>query len=351
MSKSLVTNSNPIAPLFPLAITSMSLGRAQQHDLKTKLTALSGLGVNGIELFYEDIKLPARQKSGDFSENVLEQAKNARQICDELGLDIICLQPFKNYDGRLDSKRHAQKLKKVELWFKICKILRTDIIQVATQFLGQGTTGEDDIIVKDLLELAQLGAAENPPIKFAYEAMAWGFYNDRWQDVWRLVQKVDMPNFGILMDTFHVAAKVWADVTTPTGLLPNHETRLQNDLKEFLQEVPVEKIFLIQVCDAERITPPLKPGHPWWLPTQKANMTWSRNARLFPYETAYDGYLPVEELVKSWIFDLGYRGWISLEVYHRDLTDPSPELPTQYAHRAVKSWETMVNRLRLNEVR
>lgn len=38
----------------------------------------------------------------------------------------------------------------------------------------EGTTGDEDKIVADIKELGELGLKENPPVRFAYEALAWG---------------------------------------------------------------------------------------------------------------------------------------------------------------------------------
>lgn len=47
-----------------------------------------------------------------------------------------------------------------------------------TKMLSNGTTGDVEKIVADLKEVARLGLVENPPIKFTYEAMAWGAHID-----------------------------------------------------------------------------------------------------------------------------------------------------------------------------
>lgn len=45
----------------------------------------------------------------------------------------MALQPFLNYDGLLDDGKHREQIVKLELWFKVVKILGTDLIQVPTQ--------------------------------------------------------------------------------------------------------------------------------------------------------------------------------------------------------------------------
>ncbi|KAK9452852.1 xylose isomerase-like protein [Dipodascopsis uninucleata] len=334
---------------FKIAIASLCLGRAKCHDLGDKLREAHLAGFEGIELFYEDIKLPAKKKGGDFYENLLKEAKIVRDLCDQYQLSVIALQPFKNYEGRLDRKRHQEKIEKLKFWFQIAKIVNTDLIQIPSQFLSEGTTGDEDILVADLTEVADLGAKRDPPIRFSYEPVSWGAHVDTWQDVWRIIQKVDRPNIGICLDTFHFAAKVWADITTESGIKKNADTVLKKNLEDLVSTVPVEKVYFVQLSDAERLDQPMNENHPWYAPSQKPNMTWSRNARLFPYENSLGAYLPVEEITRAWIFNWGYRGWISLEIFNRSTFATEASVPRSHAQRGIKSWRTMVQRLKLDQ--
>ena len=46
------------------------------------------------------------------------------------------------------------------------------------KMLSEGTTGDFDSIVADMKEVAIMGLQQNPPIRFVYEAMAWGAHID-----------------------------------------------------------------------------------------------------------------------------------------------------------------------------
>jgi 4-hydroxyphenylpyruvate dioxygenase len=339
---------------LPLAIPSMCLGRAVHHELEPKLKAAADAGFKGIEVFYEDLKVPARrsmqQTGATFEENLLRSAQNFRDLCDKFGLTIICLQPFKNYEGLVSRKRHAEKIAKLGVWFKLAKVLKSDIIQIPSCFWPETTTGDIEQIVTDLKELADLGGKQSPPIQFCYESMAWGAHVDCWQQAWEIVKKIDRPNFGMCLDTFQIAAKVWADVTAVSGKVENADEALENDIRAFVQEVPLEKIYYVQLSDAERIEPPLSPSHPWFTANQKPNMTWSRNARIFPFEQDRGGYLPCVRLFRAWLFEWGYRGWVSLEIFNRSMSDPDPSVPNNHAERGAASWRMMVKELRLDEM-
>lgn len=68
-------------------------------------------------------------------------------------------------------------------------------------------------------------------------------------------------------------------------------------------------------------------------------MMWGRNARLFPCETDRGGYLPVVELAKVIFDDVGYRGWVSLEVFSGSAAQEDESVPRNHAERARKSWD------------
>jgi 4-hydroxyphenylpyruvate dioxygenase len=257
---------------LPIAIASMSLGRAAHHDLETKLSAAASAGFKGVEAFYEDIKLPARAMPGNFEENLLESAAVFRGLCDKYSLHIVVLQPFKNYDGLRSPQRHREKIEKLRSWIKMAKVLRTDLIQIPSMFHQDPAvaTGDEDSIVSDLREVAEIGAKEG--IRFAYEVMAWGAHTDRWQDGWRITRKVDRENFGMCLDTYHILALTWGDCLTESGMRNGADERFRKDWEEFVSEVPVEKVYYVQLSDAQKLSPPLSESHEWWDPKMKPNM-------------------------------------------------------------------------------
>jgi len=119
-------------------------GRAWVHDLPEKLAAASHAGYTGVEMFWEDLVYAARQFVSDKEANDLTSlAKNegamlqashyARDLCDQNHLKIIVLQPFMNYEGQLDDEKHRQSIAQLKLFFKVVKVLGTDLIQVSTQ--------------------------------------------------------------------------------------------------------------------------------------------------------------------------------------------------------------------------
>jgi 4-hydroxyphenylpyruvate dioxygenase len=76
---------------------------------------------------------------------------------------------------------------------------------------------------------------------------------------------------------------MWADPATPTGKISNAGTVLKTSLEALVKTVKLNKVFHLQVVDAERMMEPLVEGHPFYVEGQPARMSWSRNARAFPF--------------------------------------------------------------------
>lgn len=239
-----------------------------------------------------------------------------------------------------------------DLWIPLARVLGTRVIAVPSSFLGEGECGGDEgVIVRDLRELADLGVAASEDddekkggedIIFAYEALCWGTHISTWEQSWEIVQKVSRSNFQICFDTFNLAGKVFADPTRPGGIQKNAEEEMEATLRRILERVDVRRIAYIQVVDAERLETPLIKGHEFYQEDQPARMSWSRNCRLFYGEEERGAYLPVYAILKTLLVDLGFEGYISAEVFHRDLGKDDRSVPEEFAQRAKRSWEKIV---------
>ncbi|PQE24466.1 3-dehydroshikimate dehydratase protein [Rutstroemia sp. NJR-2017a BBW] len=328
---------------FKPAISLISLGRAWVHDIIPKLDAAAHHGLNGIEIFYEDIEYLTKAESKSdrpSTDDLLHAASSIRTLCDERGLTIISLLPFFHYEGLKDREEHAKRIEKMKLWFKLAKILGTDIIQIPANFLPKEEITDDiDVVVKDLQVVADMGAKEKPIIRFAYENLCWGTYFDVWEAGWDIVEKVDRTNFGVCLDTFHIGGRVYADPSSSDGKTPNAENDIEKSIKKLVERMDVNKVFYIQVVDAEKMRDPLVEGHAFWVDGQPARMSWSRNARLFAGEVG--GYLPVEAITKAIIDGLGYKGWVSMELFNRSMSEEGSQVPDEHARRAAAAWEVI----------
>ncbi|KAJ5461908.1 uncharacterized protein N7458_003460 [Penicillium daleae] len=335
---------------YKLAIASHSLGRASVHDLANKLDQAVQYGYEGVEIFFEDLEMIAKSYPGGFTpDNQLRAASYIKELCEKRSLTVIALQPFLFYEGLMDEEQHRLKIEKLHIWFQLVKILGTDIIQIPSNFsFDEPFSGDKAKIVQDLMEVADLGLKETPVVRFAYEGMAWSPYVSSWEDVWEIVELVNRPNFGCVLDTFHIAAKVWADPSSPKGKRVNAEEELAASLAQMEKKIDVSKVYYIQVADAEFMDPPIGDSHPWVVaPNHPPRMTWSRNGRLFAFEEG--GYLPVLEISKSLVHGLGYKGWISLELFSRSIAEVGREVPEKHAKRGRDSWNKLAKSLELNQ--
>jgi len=335
------------------AIMSASLGRAWLHDFEYKVDQAAKAGFRGIEIFYEDLEYVARKIAGNDSpgsDQLLEAAKRCHVVCEKNGLEIIGLQPFLFYDGLKDSVQHDRLIHKMKLWLQIVKRLHTDTIQIPANFLPADQVTEDfDLIASDLRELADLGAAEQPPVRFAYENLCWSTRVNTWEKLWDIVQRVDRANFGVCLDTFNIAGAVWGDPASFTGKTPNADADLASSLQHLVEQIDVSKVFYIQVVDAERMSSPLVAGHPFHVDGNPPRMNWSRNARTFMYEEDRGAYLPSEDVAKAIILGLGYSGYVSMELFSRTMSEEGRRVPIEHAERGITAWHKLVDRLGLNK--
>lgn len=330
--------------MLKAAIATVSLGRSSAgHAIVQKLCEASAAGFDGVEIFFECLEDLAGAKSQhpwlEYRATLLAAAGKIRQVCDVQSLKVIALQPFVFYDGLVDTEARTQKIDLSKLWFELCHILGTDLIQIPTNFQSLGTTGDIDRITADLSLVASLGLQERPPIRFAYEGISWGTHIDTWEGTWDIVKRVNLPNLGLCLDTFHIAGRVWADPTTDSGQKAQADAALDKSLKRLVSDVDPAKIFYVQLSDAERLMPPLGKTHHFYVQDQKPRMSWSRNARLFPFETDRGAYLPIARICRAIFVQLKWQGWVSMEIFSQTLYDNRPETPRCHASRAARSWE------------
>lgn len=325
----------------------MSLGRAAVHELPEKLSQAARAGFKGVEIFYEDLEYVASAHGAITLGSLYEAAQETRRLCDANNLKIISLQPFMFYEGLTNREEHKEKIETLKIWLQLAKLLGTDLILIPSNFATENVSGDMNLIVQDMTEVAELGLRENPPIRFVYEGLAWGTYIDTWERAWEVVQRVDRPNFGACLDTFNIVGRVWADPASPTGKTPNADEDLRISLERLRRTMDIKKVFLMQLVDGERMRSPLLEGHPFYVKGQPSRMSWSRNARLFPYEQDRGGYLPVIHVARVILKDLGYRGWVSMELFSRTMWDPQATVPSEHAQRGINAWNKLQTELGL----
>ena len=122
------------------------------------------------------------------------------------------------------------------------------------------------------------------------------------------MRAIDRPNVGLCLDTFQTAGSEWADPTAVDGRLASFSADAwRNSLDDLAEEVPKEKIFLLQISDAYKPTKPLEDKTVDGMPPRGR---WSHDFRPVPPE----GYLPVVEVTAA-VLKTGFRGWFSMKVF------------------------------------
>ncbi|OCT52481.1 3-dehydroshikimate dehydratase [Cladophialophora carrionii] len=321
-----------------LAISTVSLGWHRTYTLKRKLQAASTAGFEGVELVITDLDAHAAQHKL----SRLEAASQIGALCSQNGLSIVSLASFDNFEGH-PTKRLSQRLDQAREWIALARALGTATIQIPSND-DPDAVGDEGVIVSELRALADLAMALDPeePVRFAYEALGWGTHVADWEESLRVVQLVGRPNFGLCLDSYHVLGRLWADPRARTGRRPGGDAALRTSLETFVEKCKREegvrnKIFYVQLSDAERMTPPILPGHEAYSGEKDGVHSWCTYGRLFPLEDDKGAYLPVGRVVEAWLRDSGWgdgNGW----GYEEECG------PEAWAARGRASWEKLKQR-------
>ncbi|KAJ5129522.1 uncharacterized protein N7515_005561 [Penicillium bovifimosum] len=302
----------------PLSYASCSIGCAPTDILPRRLQAISQAGFSAIELSFPDILAYGAHATGqeiaaDNYPQILPVASEIRRLCEENGLKIMMLQPFSNFEGwPKGSREREEAFARADGWMEIMNVIGTDLLQVgATDTPKESISVERENIVSDLRLLSDKLADRN--YRLAYENWCWSTHAPGWKEVWEIVKAVDRPNCGLCLDTFQTAGSEWGDPTTESGLIESVSQselrkRYEASLEELASTVPAEKIYLLQISDAYKVSPPLRDKTVDGL---RPRGRWSHDYRPMPYD---GGYLPIEDVAKA-VLRTGFRGWFSMEIF------------------------------------
>lgn len=129
----------PILPSAPDANpcpNQCSIGHGADHDLPSKLKAISEAGFEAIELSMPDILSYGKQISGtdidpkDYG-MLAQVGMNIRRLCERSRLHILMLQPFANFEGwPKDSPERKDAFDRAKGWSSIMEAVGTDMLQV-----------------------------------------------------------------------------------------------------------------------------------------------------------------------------------------------------------------------------
>ncbi|KAI8974874.1 xylose isomerase-like protein [Trametes punicea] len=352
-----------------LAYSTDSAGMHPSHTLPIKLRAIAEAGFNQAELAFPDLEAYAEQEfpgyrklddngNGDL-DKLLQIATKVRKLCEDLRLSVLTVHPFSQFEGYEDTQKRATGFERAAAWFKVLKALNCQMLQVGST-PDPSTSSDYDVIARDLRQLADEAAAQDPPICIAYEMWAWGIHVNTWEHIWEVCKCVDRPNFGLCLDTFQICARAYADPTSPNGLQQDPpagsaDAQLTVSLKALSKTIPPEKIFYLQISDGSRkVTPDAlrKSAQEQGISPLYA---WSNAWRPLPYmdtvcpradKESWGGYLPVLNVCEA-VLQTGWRGPWSYEVfYQEDMSKDDASSPAKWTKAAKDSHQLLIKHLK-----
>ncbi|KAI1320516.1 3-dehydroshikimate dehydratase [Xylariaceae sp. FL0255] len=336
----------------PTSFATCSIGHSPEHTLPRKLEAIAAAGFDGIGLAMPDLlahgaslALDGKEPDPANYDTLVLVGRDVRALAQRNGLRILMLQPFANFEGwGKGSSERADAFARAEGWLRVAEAVGADLLQVGSSDSPGIESATFDTLAADFAELADLAASRG--IRVAYENWCWATRAPRWKDVWDIVKKADRPNLGLCLDTFQSAGGEWGSPTTASGLVDNTSgggkkgeeavfASWADSLRELSATVPPEKIFLLQISDAYKMSPPLpdKIDENGLRPRGQ----WSHDYRPLPYD---GGYLPVKDFLHA-VLGTGFRGWLSIEVFDGKAADKYDDM-REFSQKAIKSLETLL---------
>lgn len=120
---------------IPNCFASCSIGKPTD-PLPEKLEAISSAGFQAIELSFPDLlsfassTLNKEVQPSDY-DDLCTAAKEVKNQCDKLGLKILILQPFANFEGWPEgSEERKDAFERAKGWIRIMGAAGTDMLQV-----------------------------------------------------------------------------------------------------------------------------------------------------------------------------------------------------------------------------
>ena len=248
--------------------------------LDEKLDAIAAAGFRSVEIFENDLLSFA-------GTNI-----DARNMCADLGLDVVTFQPFRDFEG-LPEPQRARAFARAERKFDVMGELGCGLLLVCSN-VSPGALGGIDRAAADLHDLGERAAKRG--LRVGFEALAWGRHVNDYRDAWEIVRRADHPAIGLVLDTFHMFAR-------------------NTDLNA-IRSIPRDRIFLVQVADAPKLDMDV--------------LQWSRHFRNMPGQ----GDLPLIDFMTA-LQATGYEGLVSLEIFNDQFRAGSARAVAVDGHRSL----------------
>ena len=271
--------NRPHATIADFGMDTISLS----GSLEIKLNAMAQAGFEQVMLSAKDL---TQHPTG---------VEAAIQVVKDSGLRVTGFQVLRDFEG-LSGHLHAYKVDIAKAMLEMCAAVDSPVMLVCSS-TSTHASQDPDQLAADLRKLAMLALTKG--IKIAYEGLSWGRTVQTFDAAWDLVVRADMPNLGLGLDSFHMFAT-------------------QSTLDD-LELIDPDKIFLVQLADF------------MWqeIRSVEERISTARHFRVFPAEGVHSAALA--ELVKR-VYQMGYRGDYSFEVFNDDYQQLPQSLVAQRAH-------------------
>lgn len=123
----------------PTSFATCSVGLQSEIPLPDKLNGIRQSGFGGIELSMPDILAYGKSLNGaplnekDY-DSICEVANKIRSLTEELGLSIMMLQPFPNFEGWTKGRFGEERkdaFTRAQGWMRVMEAVGTDMLQVS----------------------------------------------------------------------------------------------------------------------------------------------------------------------------------------------------------------------------
>ena len=248
--------------------------------LDEKLLAIANAGFKGVEIFENDL----------LSFN--GTPKDVRRAAEDLGLEIVTFQPFRDFEG-MPAEKRERNFVRAERKFDLMHELGCELLMVCSN-VSPDSIGGIDRAAEDFHALGERAAKRG--LRVAFEALAWGRHINDYRDAWEVVRRAGHPSVGLVLDSFHILSR-------------------KTDLKA-LSAVPRDRIFLVQLADAPVV--------------EMDYLSWSRHFRNFPGQ----GDFPMLAFMEA-LHQTGYDGLLSLEIFNDQFRAGSARSVAIDGHRSM----------------
>ncbi|MEM6159051.1 sugar phosphate isomerase/epimerase family protein [Erwinia sp. P6884] len=261
----------------PLFINTVLLGGSPEE----KATAAALAGFSQLELWRQDVEAAGGT------------AQDMARFLQEHKLSLTDYQVLLDFDGAPDGEREEKRQLALEM-------LDTAVTLGAGTLLTPASTHKACIAEREEEDIRWLAQeAGKRGLRVAFEAMAWSTHINTTAAAWQLVQRVNEPNLGLVVDAFHIFVR--------------------NRTIADLHGIPMEKIFLVQLSDLAT------------LPSADRVVDVARHQRLLPGLGNFPLYTLLDYLEAE-----GYDGPLGLEVFNDKIHQQAPADAAREAMHALK---------------